>query len=68
MVISALNFYFWTTTVHDSQFKKLLIYLLPVLNAAPQFSLCLKQAVLAPVSLHITLIIMLLIKILIFTV
>ena len=32
--------------------KKLLIYLLLVLYAAPQFSLFLKQTVLAPVSLR----------------
>ena len=43
-------FLIWGSTsisLHDLHFKKLLIYLILVLYAAPQFSLCLKQEVLA---------------------
>ena len=46
---------FWGSTgisLHDLQFNKLLIYLIRTLYAAPQFSHCLKQVVLAPVSLR----------------
>ena len=56
MLISNSIFLFWDSTRvawHDSKFKKLLIYLILALYAAPQFSLCLKQAVLAPVSLRL---------------
>ena len=52
---TALYFLFWDSTIvalHDSQFKKLLIYLILALYAAPQFSLWLKQPVLGPVSLR----------------
>ena len=55
MHISRSIVLFWGSTgifLHDLQFKKLLIYLILPLYAAPQFSLCLKQAVLAPVSLR----------------
>jgi len=48
MHISRSMFIFWGSTgisFHDLQFKKLLIYLIPALYAAPQFNLCLKQAV-----------------------
>lgn len=41
-----LIFYSWTLLdLHESQFKKLLIYLVLCLVAAPLFLLCLKQAV-----------------------
>ena len=55
MLISSSVFLFLDSTrvaLHDSQFKKILIYLILALYAAPQFSLCLKQAILAPVSLR----------------
>ena len=55
MEISKSIFIFWGSTgisLHDLQFKTLLIYLILPLYAAPQFILCLKQAVLAPVSLR----------------
>ena len=54
MLISSSIFLIWNSTraaLHDSQFKKLLIYLKLALYAAPWFNLCLKQDVLAPVSL-----------------
>ena len=53
MHINRSIFIFWGSTsiaLHDLQFKKLIIYLILTLYAAPQFSLCLKQAVSAPVS------------------
>ena len=54
MHISWSLFLFWGfsgISLHDLQFKKLLIHLILVFYAAPQSSFCLKQAVLAPVSL-----------------
>ena len=36
-------------SLHDLQLKKLLIYLMLTVYSAPQFNLCIKQAVLAPV-------------------
>ena len=52
MLISSSTFLFWDSTreaLHDSHFKKFLIYLILAVYAAPQFSLCLKQAVLPPI-------------------
>ena len=55
MHISRSVFIFWGSTgisLLDLQLKKNLIYLKLALYAAPQFSLCLKQAILAPVFLR----------------